>query len=353
MSVASPRLRLGVVGCGRAAAIHARALRGHPAWRIAALADTDASALARLAAEVRPDRTSRDARELAGDASLDAIAVCVPASAHAGVALDAIAAGKHVLVEKPLALALDDAERIASVARSSGVRATTGFNLRFHEQSRRARDAIRRGDIGAVELIASRLSSFHADVPGWRAARERGGGVLYELAVHHVDLWLWLTGVAIDEVFAYTRSGDRDDGAACVSARFADGSLATAVLGDRTSRRHEVDVFGREGSVSTSYYRFDGFRADATARVAGDLGARGRAAIDAARALPRALADLRAGGAWAASYRGQWDRFAAAIRGEAAVEATLDDGVRALAVVLAAIESARTGRSVAVKRRGP
>jgi predicted dehydrogenase len=351
MSAARPPLRLGIVGCGRAAGLHARALRAHPDWRIAALADTDPEALAALAAIVRPERATPDVRGLATDLSLDAIAVCVPASAHAEVALGAIGAGRHVFVEKPLALALDDASRIAAAARSAGVRAMTGFNLRFHAQSRRAREAIGRGELGAIEMITSRLTSFHGPAPAWRAARASGGGVLYELATHHVDLWQWLTGATIDEVFARTRSGDREDETACLVARLSDGSLATAAFGERTSRRHDLDVFGRSGSVSMSFYRFDGFRSDATTGVAGDLRARWRSALGVAGALPRAVADLRAGGAWAASYRHQWDHFAAAIRGEAPIEVTLDDGVAALAVVLAAIESARTGRSVVVERR--
>lgn len=351
MMAAAPPLRLGIVGCGRAAGLHVRALAGLADWRIAALADTDAGMLAALAAVAHPERTSADHRDLTGDATLDAIAVCVPARAHAAVALDALAAGKHLFVEKPIALDRDDAGRIAAAAARAGVRAMTGFNLRFHAQARRARDAIRQGALGRVELIASRLASLHESGPAWRAARDSGGGVLHELASHHVDLWRWLGGASIDEVFAYTRSDERDDEAACLVARLSDGSIATAALGERASPRHEVDVLGRAGSASMSFYRFDGFRLDATGAAAGELLARGRSALAAARAVPGAFGDLRAGGSWAASYREEWRHFAAAIRGEVALESSIDDGVQALAVVLAAIESARSGRSVRVERR--
>ncbi|HVJ74313.1 MAG TPA: Gfo/Idh/MocA family oxidoreductase [Casimicrobiaceae bacterium] len=344
-------IRLGIVGCGRATtSLHLPALGSVPAFCVAALADRDPVALARVAHRAPPGRAGPDFRALVDDPAIDAIAICVPTGAHAAIALAAIDAGKHVFVEKPLALTLDDADRVAARAAAAGVCAMVGFNTRWHAQVRRARAAIASGAIGAVDALASRLTSFHASVPDWQRTRASGGGVLLELAIHHVDLWRYLTGQEVDEVMAYTRSGEREDESATLVARFVDGALATAVVAERTSRSNDVDIFGRAASISLALYRFDGYATADAGSVSGEGRARLRAALDTARALPRAVRDARGGGAWRTTYADEWRHFAAAIRDGAPVEATLDDGRRALAVVLAAIESATTGRTVKVAR---
>lgn len=344
-------VRLGIVGCGRATStLHLPALAAVPEIHVAALADTDAEALARAAGHVRPERTASHFRALCDDPALDAIAVCVPTAAHAEVALAAIDAGKHVFVEKPLALTLDDADRIIARAAAAGVCAQVGFNTRWHAQVQRARDAIRAGSIGAIDAIASRLTSFHATVPDWQRTRATGGGVLLELAIHHVDLWRYLTGAEVDEVTAYARADERDDQVATVAARLSDGALATAVFAERTSRGNDIDVYGRRASIALSLYRFDGYATADAASVAGDGRARVRAAMRIARALPQALRDARRGGAWRKTYADAWRHFAAAIREGVPVASTLDDGRQALAVVLAALDSAATGRSIRVAR---
>jgi len=347
-----PAIRLGIVGCGRATAtLHVPALAGVEGIRIAGLADADEGALRRVAANARPDRVAADYRQLVLDPSIDAIAVCVPAHAHAEVALAALAAGKHVFVEKPLALSLADCDRLVDAAERAGVRATVGFNTRHHAQAIRARDAIRRGEVGTIDAIDSRLTSFHGEGPAWQARRSSGGGALMELAVHHVDLWRWLTGAEIDEVFAYARAGREEDASAVIAARMSDGALASAVFSSRTSRTDDLTVFGSTGSVAVSLYRFDGYERASPGTVAGDAGARVRAALAAARELPGAFRDAREGGAWRRTYREQWRRFADSLRDGAPAGATFDDARRVQAVVLAAAESAATGRSVRVGSR--
>ncbi|MBK6393892.1 MAG: Gfo/Idh/MocA family oxidoreductase [Betaproteobacteria bacterium] len=308
--------------------------------RIAALADTDAGALRRVADRVGPDRTAADYRELVDDPTLDAIAVCVPAQAHAEVALAAIGAGKHVFVEKPLALSLPDCDRMVDAAARAGVCAMVGFNSRRHAQAQRARDAIRRGELGAIDVVQSRLTSFHATVPAWHERRATGGGVLMELAIHHVDLWRWLTGDEVDEVFAYARTGEREDESAVIVARMGRGALATAAFAERTSRTDDVAVFGNGGSVALSLYRFDGYETASPDAVAGDGRARVRAALRFAPSA--AVRDAQA------APGEDLPRPVAAFRRRDprrdAPEPTLDDGRRALAVVLAAAESATTGQ---------
>ncbi|MEO8485099.1 MAG: Gfo/Idh/MocA family oxidoreductase [Betaproteobacteria bacterium] len=349
---ARPRVvRLGIVGCGRATStLHLPALASVRSIEVAALCDDHGATLARATTQARAARTSRHYRALLEDASLDAIAVCVPTPYHAEIALAAIDAGKHVFVEKPLALSLSDADRVAARAASAGVCAMVGFNTRWHAQARRAREAIRAGAIGPLDAIASRLTSFQESVPDWQRARATGGGALLELAIHHVDLWRYLTGAEVEEVTAYARSGEREDESAVLVAKLSGGALATAFFAERTSRSNDVEVFGRAASISLSLYRFDGYATADAGTLAGDGRARVRGAVGFVRALPKALRDAREGGAWLRSYADAWRHFAAAIRDDVSVSPTLEDGRSALAVVLAAIESASSGRSVRVAR---
>ncbi|MGH7824568.1 MAG: Gfo/Idh/MocA family protein [Candidatus Binatia bacterium] len=86
-----------------------------------------------------------------------------------------------------------------------------GFNLRWHRLVRRARETIRRGTLGMIQMIRTVLTSYHENVPEWRRYRTQGGGVLFEQAVHHFDLWRYLLQSEVEEVFATSRSGKWDD----------------------------------------------------------------------------------------------------------------------------------------------
>lgn len=354
--VGERRLRLGIVGAGRATeTLHLPALATVPAIEVAALADTDGGTLARVASRFRIAHTSTDPAELVADRTLDAIAVCVPAQAHAGIALAVLDAGKHLFVEKPLALSLVDADAMVARAATAGVVAAVGFNLRWHPQVLRAHAALRAGAVGRIEVIASRITSSHAAVPPWRVARASGGGSFLELAVHHVDLWRWLAADEPVEVSALSRSGERDDETVVLTARFAGGALASACFSDRTVAANTLDVAGRDGAIALSLYRYDGYQAMDVAQRAGraSLAARAWRRVGA---LPRAFADARRGGTWASSFAGEWTAFAAAVAAHRAgvagpMPATLLDGRRALAVVLAAIESAGRGTRVVVDPR--
>ncbi|MGZ8702810.1 MAG: Gfo/Idh/MocA family protein, partial [Gaiellaceae bacterium] len=133
MSSAGPdsaALRVGIVGCGFATrSRHLPALQRMSQVRVVALADLDATLVSEVGKDAGIERLYGSASELVEDPDVEAIAVCVPASAHVDVAIAAIDAGKHVLVEKPLALSLDEADRLLERTASSSVKVTVGFNL--------------------------------------------------------------------------------------------------------------------------------------------------------------------------------------------------------------------------------
>ena len=114
-------LSIGIAGWGRAGGeLHARALRGLAGARIAAVADCDARARARAAGVVGPERVFDDPRRLLEDPSLDAIALCMPVRGRAPIALEALAGGRPLFIEKPLALSLEESDRLVAAAARMG-----------------------------------------------------------------------------------------------------------------------------------------------------------------------------------------------------------------------------------------
>jgi predicted dehydrogenase len=344
-------LKLGIVGCGRVTETrHLPALQHTKSAEVVALADISQERLNRVANLFHvKDRYTRY-QQLLDDASIDAVAVCVPAHSHIEVSVAALDAGKHVFVEKPLALGLDETERLLELARKSSSKVMVGFNLRWHRLVCKAREMIQQGALGPLELIRTVLTSYQDNGPEWRKHRALGGGVLFEQAVHHFDLWRFLLQSEVDEVFATSRSDRWEDETAAVTARMANGVVATSVFSQRTGESHDVEVYGQSGRLQISCYRFDGLEYASACTFPGDTLARIRKTANSLRELSQALWKLRHGGEFMDSYRAEWRHFVDCVRRDAPIGSTLEDGKRALQVVLATMASSSLGRPVAVNQ---
>jgi predicted dehydrogenase len=327
--------------------VHLPVLARAPEIEVVAVADRDAGRMERVAQRFGVPARHAEAAALVADPRVEAVAVCVPPVDHARVAGAALDAGKPVLVEKPLTLSLDDADELIDRAARAGVPAMIGFNLRWLATVARARELIAEGRLGPVEAARSAVTSSHRfepEAPAWRRRRELGGGSLIEQGVHHFDLWRFLLGDEVDEVFALTHP---DDAGAAVTGRMAGGALVQTTFSERTTPVHTFEVYGRRACLRLSLTRFDGLELLPVDRHDSAVGTRARSLLAAARAMPRALVRLPRGGVFANSYAAQWTRFAAAVRGAAPATPTLDDGRRALEIALAATASAAQGVPVA------
>ena len=342
-------LKVGLIGCGRVtAARHLPALQRLPNVKVVALADNDLVRLRQVAGQFHIRHCYTDVHALLENSAVDIVGVCVPANFHVEVALAAIAAGKHVFIEKPLTLTLEDADRLITCSQHVSSKIMVGFNFRWHRLIRKARKLLQREAVGEVETIRTILVSYHEAPPEWRKQRTLGGGAFFEQAVHLFDLWRFLLQSEVEEVFATSRSGPWDDETIAVSARLTNGVLATALCSERTGENNEVEVYGRLGRFRVSCYRFDGLEYDSQTSVPGNGRARVREFLQTIKELPRGLLQMRRGGDFLASYDAEWNHFLNAIRHDTPVECTLEDGRRALQIVLAAIGSATLGRPVPI-----
>jgi predicted dehydrogenase len=294
-----------------------------------------------------------DAEALLRDEEVDAVLVSVPPRAHASIVLAALDAGKHLLVEKPLCLDLDEADRLVDRARRVSLTAMVGFNLRFHRHMRAARHAIEGGLVGDAELTRTTWSSGLWQAAGlseWRRHRRLGGGVVNELAVHYLDLWRFLFRSEVCEVFAATHSDDGDDTRATITVRLENGVLALGGFAHRGAAQHEIEIVGRAGRLLVSPYRFDGFRVVPASTSPDGLRARLGVLGQTLSSLPGVLPLALRGGQFLDCYRAEWRHFVDGVRRGTPVDSTLEDGRRAVELVLAAQHSARIGRPVAIGR---
>jgi myo-inositol 2-dehydrogenase / D-chiro-inositol 1-dehydrogenase len=345
-------LKLGIVGCGFVTEHrHLPTLQGLSQVQVAALADIDFDRCRRVADRFGVPERYSSAGALLERPDIDAVAVCAPAAAHAEVALAALEAGKHVFVEKPLTLSLEEADALVERASGTHTVAAVGFNLRCHRLVRQARTLVREGAVGRVSAVATSFGDdrlTRPDLPPWRRKRELGGGALLEKLIHHVDLWRFLLDDEAGEVFAVSRSERGDDEVAMVTGRMLGGALAHAFGSDLTGSSNEVRLYGEEGVLSLDLYRLDGLVRSSLTDLPGSPRTRLRRMLAGAVQLSRSSGDLRRGGAFDATYAAEWRQFAAAVRGNGKPAATFEDGRRALQIVLAAASSATLGSPVAV-----
>ncbi|MFF1572325.1 Gfo/Idh/MocA family protein [Leifsonia sp. NPDC058292] len=191
-------LKLAVIGVGARSYIAQNAVTSG-AGAIVAVADPSEAALERARASYGDGvRLFRGHRELiASDQMVDAAFVTSPDHTHAEIAIDLLRAGIAVYLEKPLAIALADADAILQAAAESGTKLYVGHNMRHMEVVRIMRDIIRRGDIGEVKAVWCRHFVGNGGdyyFKDWHAERAKANGLLLQKGAHDIDIIHWLAG---------------------------------------------------------------------------------------------------------------------------------------------------------------
>jgi predicted dehydrogenase len=188
-------IRLGMIGAGQIAIFTAREFRRHRACDVLAVADPNAERAAELAAIVRAEHTFTNVDELLARDDLDAVYVAVPNAYHEEVAVKALQAGKHVLLDKPFALNTEAAENIVAAAESAGRTLMLGMNQRFERNVQSARALIAEGRLGDVYHLKA-FWRRRAGIPrmgSWFTNKSvAGGGALLDIGVHVLDVALHL-----------------------------------------------------------------------------------------------------------------------------------------------------------------
>src|SRR5829696_2877059 len=311
------------------------AIGAQPDSTVAAVASSSAERARRYAAELGIPTACASVAELLAEPIIDAVYISTTNEWHEPQVLAAVAAGKHVLCEKPLALSLDSAQRMVEASAAAGVVLGTNHHLRNAATHRKIRELIETGAIGRP--LAARV--FHAvylppHLQSWRIDRpDAGGGVILDITVHDADTLRFVLGDEVVEVTAMT-----------ASQGMGQAGLEDAVMGVMRFGRGTIAQFH---DAFTAPHAYTGFEVHGTE---GSLYGR-----DVMTQRPVGTVTIRRGETEEevlVEHENLYERsvrcFNAAIGGQGQPAASGEDGVRSLAVALAVRASAGTGRTVRV-----
>jgi predicted dehydrogenase len=260
--------RMAIAGCGAAARIHLERLLAQEGVAIVGCADPELEAARSLADRAASHPASRgasvpafaDHRELLLQTAPDALAVFSPHLFHYRLAMDALQAGCHVFIEKPLSTSVQEAADIVGLAHGRNLKVGVGHQYRLAPSLVEARRRLAAGAIGPLRLVTATLARPWLTTLGrpesaWRFDPESaGGGILADAGVHLIDAILWTTGQVAVEVGAIQSRREPDiDLVTAAAIRLADGTPATlAISGISPATRFVLDYFGEQGQLRAS-----------------------------------------------------------------------------------------------------
>ncbi|MDD5262775.1 MAG: Gfo/Idh/MocA family oxidoreductase [Methylacidiphilales bacterium] len=287
----STEVRFGFIGAGQIAYYAADAVKNHPHARLVAVQDLNEPRRKALREKHAVDADYATAEELLADKSVDAVYIATPNKFHAPLAIQALEADKHVILEKPFAMNITEAEKAVAAAKTAGRILNIGMNQRFPADSQKIKHLVETGALGEI-YHAKAYWLRRSGIPKlgtWFGNKGlAGGGSLYDIGVHMLDLCLYTIGnfEPVSVVGAtYTKFGnrglgeggwgisDRSDAAfdvddfASAFIRFSNGATVTLdtswACHQANGNRDNVEIFGTEAGATLRPARL--FRAGTTA----------------------------------------------------------------------------------------
>ena len=251
------KIGFGLVGCGRISRNHLSSLKKIPDVEIIAVCDADKKRLEECG-EKYSCKTYDSYDAFLQDTDINVVSICTPSGLHAQMALQATAEGKHILLEKPMAMSLKEADAIIAAAKEKGVKLGIVFQNRFNRAVTKLRSALDAGKFGVLTHGAAvvrwnRNDEYYKQSP-WRGTWSQDGGCLMNQSIHTIDLLLWMMGPA-ESVFAYAdtklRNIEGEDNAVAV-VKFKNGAFATIEASTTiypTNLEGSLHIFGTTGSA--------------------------------------------------------------------------------------------------------
>jgi len=322
-------LNIGIIGCGEMGRAHSEVLSTFAQIRSLSFCDTMMDRAEELGILYQGRRVTSDAEELMADPELDALYICTHHDSHASLIVSSADAGKHIFVEKPLAMNLDEVAEIEHAVDRSGVIVMVGFKLRFYDLVRETREWIAEPALSIAQVTDTRWpDSF------WGSDPVKGGGNVFSQGCHAIDLLCYLhdshpvrvsaTGGAI----THADRGDVDTMAATLE--FENGSIASLVVSDCGIPAH------------VSKFSFQLFDENRNAHLHDRLTSLTLSDGENSRSLRRTDED---------GVRNENVEFIRALEEQRQPACNLSDGSRALHVLLEAYKSIQTGQPVRIQRK--
>ncbi|MBQ6020584.1 MAG: Gfo/Idh/MocA family oxidoreductase [Clostridia bacterium] len=336
----STELRFGILGCGLAAGFHAAAIGAVEDARLVGVSDQNAAAAAAFAGK-NGCRAFGSAEQMLNGNEIDAVCVCTPSGFHAENAIDALKYGKHVLIEKPVAVSSAQAEALCAAARESDKTVGVVAQLRPCEAVQRIRKALEEEMLGRIvsvqlEMLYHRSEEYYKN-SSWHGTRAvDGGGALMNQGIHGIDLLLYLLG-GVKSVTALTRTLYHDietEDTAAALLEFENGAIGT--IGAATSiypgSPRRLKICGTKGTITLTEDHITKFYVE------------GRGSLIGEKEQTEYFSHNDPGAIPAEAHIGVIRDFCEAVRAGRPPISGLKDGCNALALIRAIYDSAESGK---------
>lgn len=341
-------IKIGVIGCGQIARHrHIPEYAANKDVELVAFCDIDQEKARTLAAKYGGKKVFTDYQELLAQKEVQAVSICTSNYLHAPITIAAAEAGKHILVEKPMATSLKEADAMIQAAARNKVFLMVAHNQRLAPMHQIAKKIIDSGMMGRVYSV--RTSFGHAGPENWSPTgkwffkkTEAFAGAMADLGVHKADLMRWLLGKEVVEVGAFVtrleKQGDVDDNAVCI-LKFADGAIGTLTASwtFKPQEDNSTIIYCEKGTLKLA--------AEPGRPVVAYLSEPGRGEM--VFEVPK-LQTNEEGGQFTS---GVIDTFLECIRNDHPPAISGEEGKKALEIVLAAFRSAETGQIVKLPLR--
>jgi UDP-N-acetyl-2-amino-2-deoxyglucuronate dehydrogenase len=341
------KVKVGIVGCGKIARVHATSLVNLDEADFVAVCDMDGERAKAFADQYGVPQVYTDMHQMLHSGEVEAIMCCTPHPIHERVVVAAAEAGVHVLCEKPMAITLDEADRMIAAADQAGIAFGVIFQRRWWPAAQRIRAAIDAGQLGKLTLGECavkiwRSEEYFASDP-WRGKwATEGGGVLMNQAVHAIDQFAWFMGKPVEVVgrYATLRHGNYIDveDTAVATVVFEDGGLGTiqAASTFQPGFGFRVAVHGDNGASASVWERNEG-----------EQGITDVWTIVGEEDQMAGWLEAESGGIGFPGFHAQQIQdFLQAVRDGRQPAVTGRDARTSLAIILAIYESSRTGQPV-------
>jgi predicted dehydrogenase len=343
------KVKVGLIGCGRIAqTVHLRKLARLANVELTALAELDPDRREEAARQVPRAAVFADYHELLEVREVDAVVICLPNALHAQAGIAAMERGKHVYLEKPLATNVGDGRRVVEVWRRSGLLGMIGFNYRFQRLYQCLKQQIHAGRLGELVGVSSVFSTAGRGLPEWKLTRENGGGVLLDLASHHIDLIAYLLEQPVAEVFARMQSKRSEQDTAALQLRLASGLAVQCFFSLSAVEEDRFELYGTAGKLTADRYLSSDLEISDPARNLArvkKLGHSMRSLIHSPYLIDRFRKHT-----CDPSFHSALAYFVESARLGRIVKPDLSDGLRSLIIIEAAEESARAGCAVSIAK---
>lgn len=252
------KLKVGIIGAGRIGQVHAKSITYHiPQAELVAISDIYLDGAKKVAAELSIPQATEDYHEILNNPEIDAVLICSSTDTHADIAIEAARAGKHIFCEKPVDLTVEKIKAVIDAVNKAGVKLQIGFNRRYDHNFAAIKDMANQGKIGALQTI--KITSRDPEPPPIAYVKV-SGGIFLDMTVHDFDMARFIGG-EVEEVYAngavmvdpaIGEAGDVDT--ALVTLKFAGGAIGVIDNCRKASYGYDqrLEVFGSKAQAMAS-----------------------------------------------------------------------------------------------------